>query len=108
MARLCRTPDLANASLHGPPKAVFHGPLLAKALFPQVLVAKAVSIDGAKLDLVMYNGKDAGTFSLDVERLIPHLTYNLSTGGSVTADTNGKATFKTKVSGRTQIILTPA
>ncbi|CAK7237514.1 hypothetical protein SEUCBS140593_009991 [Sporothrix eucalyptigena] len=108
MARICRTRDLANATLHGPPAAVRQGPLLAKAPFPQVLVAKAISADGAKLDLVLYNGREPGTFGLEVERLIPHLTYNLSTGGSLTADANGKASIKAKVSGRTQIILTPA
>ncbi|KAH6887474.1 hypothetical protein B0T10DRAFT_460920 [Thelonectria olida] len=107
MARLVKTRDLANATLHGPPKKALEGPLLEKAPFPEVLVAKAYSSDGKKLDLVLYNGKEAGSFEIGFERLVPRQEYTLSTGGSITADAAGTASTRVNVKGRTQIILAP-
>ncbi|EWG52157.1 hypothetical protein FVEG_10965 [Fusarium verticillioides 7600] len=107
MARLVKQRDLANATLHGPSKEALSGPILEEAPFPEVLVAKAYSEDGKKLDLVVYNGKEAGVFKLGLERLIPGKQYSVSTGGSVTANGAGKAYIDAKINGRTQIILQP-
>ncbi|KAL6410795.1 hypothetical protein AUP68_07227 [Ilyonectria robusta] len=107
MARLVKQRDLANATLHGPPDEALQGPLLEDAAFPDVLVAKAYSIDGKQLDLVLYNGKEPGVFRLGFDRLIPHKEYKLSTGGSIVANQAGKAYTESKISGRTQIILHP-
>ncbi|KAF5543685.1 linalool dehydratase-isomerase precursor [Fusarium phyllophilum] len=107
MARLVKQRDLANATLHGPPKEALSGPILEEAPFPEVLVAKAYSEDGKKLDLVVYNGKEAGVFKLGFERLIPGQQYSVSTGGSVTVNEAGKAFIDAKINGRTQIILQP-
>ncbi|KAF5248157.1 hypothetical protein FANTH_6087 [Fusarium anthophilum] len=107
MARLVKQRDLANATLHGPSKEALSGPVLEEAPFPEVLVAKAYSEDGKKLDLVVYNGKEAGVFKLGFERLIPGQQYSVSTGGSVTANGAGKAFVDAKINGRTQIILQP-
>ncbi|KAF5675319.1 linalool dehydratase-isomerase precursor [Fusarium denticulatum] len=107
MARLVKQRDLANATLHGPSKEALSGSILEEAPFPEVLVAKAYSEYGKKLDLVVYNGKDAGVFKLGLERLIPSKQYSVSTGGSVTADGAGKAYIDAKINGRTQIILQP-
>ncbi|WAO91622.1 Ldi domain-containing protein [Fusarium falciforme] len=71
MARLVKQRDLANATLHGPSDEALSGPLLEDAPFPEVLVAKAYSEDGKKLDLVLYNGKEPGSFKLGFERLVP-------------------------------------
>ncbi|KAM6529606.1 hypothetical protein FALCPG4_007736 [Fusarium falciforme] len=108
MARLVKQRDLANATLHGPSDEALSGPLLEDAPFPEVLVAKAYSEDGKKLDLVLYNGKEPGSFKLGFERLAPGKQYSLSTGGSVTANSTGKAWAEVKINGRTQIILQPA
>ncbi|CAG9936421.1 unnamed protein product [Clonostachys rosea f. rosea IK726] len=108
MARLVRNRDLANATLHGPSKEALEGPLLEEASFPDVLVAKAYSHDGNNLDLVLYNGNDPGVFELGFDRLLPHRKYSLSTGDFITADKAGRATYKAKIDGRTQIILAPA
>ncbi|KLO80992.1 uncharacterized protein LW93_9240 [Fusarium fujikuroi] len=107
MARLVKQRDLANATLHGPSKDALSGPILEEAPFPEVLVAKAYSEDGKKLDLVLYNGKEAGVFKLGFERLIPGQQYSINTGGSVTANGAGKAFIDAKINGRTQIILQP-
>lgn len=107
MARLVKQRDLANATLHGPSNEALSGPILEDAPFPEVLVAKAYSEDGKKLDLVLYNGKEAGSFKLGFERLVPGKQYSLSTGGSVTANSAGKAWAEVKINGRTQIILQP-
>ncbi|PNP86631.1 hypothetical protein FNYG_00021 [Fusarium nygamai] len=107
MARLVKQRDLANATLHGPSKEALSGPILEEAPFPEVLVAKAYSEDGKKLDLVVYNGKEAGVYKLGFERLIPGKQHSVSTGGSVAANGAGKAYIDAKIDGRTQIILQP-
>jgi hypothetical protein len=107
MARLLQCRDLANATLHGPAPKVLNGPLLEEVPFPDVLVAKAYSHTGKDLDLVLYNGRDAGTFTLGFGRLAPGASYSLSTGGSLVADAAGKASAKLTVSGRTPITLKP-
>jgi len=107
MARFVKHRDLANATLHGPPANALAGPVLEEAPFPDVLVAKAYSKDAKELDLVLYNGKEAGTFDLGFERLLPNHTYKLSNGGTFTADAEGKGTTKVTVKGRTQVILKP-
>ncbi|KAF5604206.1 linalool dehydratase-isomerase precursor [Fusarium pseudocircinatum] len=107
MARLLNQRDLANATLHGPSKEALSGSILEEAPFPEVLVAKAYSEDGKKLDLAVHNGKDAGVFKLGFERLIPSKQYSVSTGGSVTANGAGKAYIDAKINGRIQTILQP-
>lgn len=107
MARLVRHSDLANATLHGPPQNALQGPLLKEAPFPEVLVAKAYSTDSQQLDLVLYNGKDAGSFELGFDRLSPGQNYSLSTGGLITADSKGNGSAKVRISGRTPITLKP-
>ncbi|KAF5013174.1 hypothetical protein FDECE_803 [Fusarium decemcellulare] len=104
MARLSRHLDLANATVKGPDPVAMSGPLLASAPFPDVLVAKAWSEDGKKLDLVLYPGNKPGNFSLDFERLQPGQTYSIGKG-TMTADHTGKATAVVRVDGRTQLLI---
>lgn len=108
MARLVRHRDLANATLHGPSKKALSGPLLEEASFPDVLVAKAYSPDGQRLDLVLYNGRAAGTFELGFDRLIPNKSYSLNTGKNVTASAQGNVSVKVQISGRTTVSLVPS
>ncbi|KAH7211266.1 hypothetical protein BKA60DRAFT_598552 [Fusarium oxysporum] len=107
MARLVKQRDLANATLHGYSKEALSGSILEEAPFPEVLVTKAHSADRKKLDLVVYNGKEAGVFKLGFESLIPGQQYSVSTGGSVAANGAGKAFIDAEINGRTQIILQP-
>ena len=102
-ARLCRYMDWRKMMLQGPPPNVMAGPILAVP-FPEVLVAQAYSNDGESLDVVLYNGKAAGTFHVDFSRLDPGRTYTFD-GQSEKADQSGKAVFKVAVGGRTSMRL---
>ncbi len=70
--------DWVKMSTQGPPPNVRNGPILEEASFPEVLVAKAYSQDGASLDLVLYPGKDAGVFRLGFKNLRPGEQYDLN------------------------------
>jgi hypothetical protein len=83
------------------------GPLLADCEFSEVLVAKTYSHDSTSVDLVLYNGKQAGTFTLGFERLTPGGKYSLSTGKNIVADKSGKASVDVKIDGRTELLLHP-
>ncbi|EXK34567.1 hypothetical protein FOMG_09956 [Fusarium oxysporum f. sp. melonis 26406] len=107
MARLVKQRYLANATLHGYSKEALSGSILEEAPFPEVLVTKAYSADRKTLDLVVYNGKEAGVFKLGFESLIPGQQYSVSTGGSVAANGAGKAFIDAEINRRTQIILQP-
>lgn len=107
MARLVKQRDLANATLHGHPKEAVSGSILEEAPLPEVLVTKAYSADRKKLDLVVYNGKEAGVFKLGFESFIPGQQYSVSSGGSVAANVAGKAFIDAVINGRTRIILQP-
>lgn len=106
LARMCRRADLANATLYGPEPNAMKGPLLEECKFPEVLVAKAYSTDGKRLDLVLYNGKAAGKQTLGFERLTPHGQYKLGKE-SVTADAYGNIRTDVNLDGRTEICLVP-
>jgi hypothetical protein len=88
----------------GPPKQVFQGPLLDSVPFPEVLVAKAYSKDGESVDLVLYNGKKAGTFPLQFTRVKAGSSYRLgSQKGKV--DGEGVLRFNVAIDGRTALKL---
>ena len=82
------------------------GPLLARAGFPDVLVAKAYSHDGKGLDLVLYPGKEAGVFELGFERLTPGGRYRVG-GGQLVADELGCGSVGVAIKGRTAVVLSP-
>lgn len=89
----------------GPPSTALSGPLLTDCKFPDVLVAKAYSHDGQGLDLVLYNGNEAGVFDLGFERLLPGKKYLGQNGQEFTADSQGKAKIQAKLDGRTAIMI---
>ena len=88
----------------GPPYSVLRGPILEEVPFPQVLVAKAYSHDGDSMELVVYNGKDAGNFRFGFTRLHPGATYHLN-GKSAVAGKDGSVSFDIHVDGRTAMKL---
>lgn len=92
----------------GPPENVFKGPLLDSVAFPDVLVAKCHSPDGANLELVLYPGKEAGKFQLGFKRLAPGITYTLegdAAMSTVEADKDGSGTVDVQLDGRTALRL---
>jgi hypothetical protein len=105
-ARMSGFQDWVSMVSQGPPENVRTGPLLDEAPFPEVLVAKAYSHDGQSVELVLHNGKEAGTFRLGFTRLRPGQTYSLG-GQSVTAGEDGSARFDVAVNGRTALVLVP-
>lgn len=106
-ARLCKFQDWTTMIQQGPPAHVLRGPILDSVPFPEVLVAKAYSQDGESIDLVFYNGKEAGNFQLGFTRLQPGATYHLA-GKSAVADKNGSASFDLAINGRTAVKLEPS
>ncbi|KAK4545096.1 hypothetical protein LTR36_003647 [Oleoguttula mirabilis] len=105
-ARLCRYQDWCKMIQEGLPEQISRGPILDDVPFPEVLVAKAYSHDGESIELVLYNGKGAGTFKLGFIRLHPGKTYTLGNESAV-ADAQGRAHFSITLDGRTATILAP-
>jgi hypothetical protein len=115
---LARRDDFARSLLLPPSESVRTGPLLAQATYPEVLVAKARSEDGASLDLVLHPGAGRGEQTLGFERLQAGRRYTLQgmdagkgAGAAVTctllADAAGKARVAVQLDGRTVLRLQP-
>ena len=104
LARFAQKDDLYNMIHHGPDENALKGPVLEKCSYPEVLVAKARSHTGEDLELVLYNGKEAGAQEIGIERLIPGQKYKISqTGETFKADKNGAAVFSIYINGRTPL-----
>jgi len=107
IARFIKKHFWADTILRGMPETSKTGPLLTECAFPNVLVAKAGS-DGENLDLVLYNGADAGDETIKIERLIPNAAYTVNGGGKFTADGDGAATLTVHLDGRTPVLIEKA
>ncbi|MDF1629884.1 MAG: hypothetical protein P1U78_08825 [Alcanivoracaceae bacterium] len=106
-ARWARRNDWRHLINRGPQPGALKGPLLTECRYPDVLVARAIS-DGSNLELVLYNGADAGLQSLAIERLQPGGEYRRSdTGESLHANSNGCAVVDIHLDGRTELTLQP-
>ena len=80
------------------------GPRLAKAAYPDVLIARAVA--GARsLDLVLYPGGDAPASTIEIAGLLPgrHYLTGLKRPRFLQADGSGTATVEVPLRGRTQL-----
>ncbi len=107
MGHLMRRDDWRNAVLRGPPEAVFRGPVLDRASYPDVLVARAWS-DGEDLSLVLYPGGPSPQQVLGIDRLAPGRTYRLEpTGATFVADRSGRADVPVSLHDRTELRLVP-
>lgn len=104
--RLGARGDWRKMLTEGPPMHCFRAPILDKVPFPDVLVAKAYSHDGKSVELVLYNGKQPGTFDLGFKNMEVGKRYRLGKN-AVQVNVNGEASFSIYVNGRTQIILEP-
>lgn len=105
-ARLGRFQDWTKMIQRGPPKHIFQGPVLDDVAFPDVLVAKAYSRDGESVDLVLYNGRAPGVFSLGFKNCKPGERYVLMGQEQVVAK-DGTVTFAVQIDGRTAGRLEP-
>ena len=88
----------------GPPEHIFKAPILDSVPFPEVLVAKAYSHDGESVEIVLYNGKAAGTFTLGFKQLKPGRKYKLGKQ-TITADKEGRGSVNLAIDGRTAVTL---
>jgi hypothetical protein len=109
VGKLRRTGDFRRAVLEGPPDAALRGPLLARAGYPEVLVARACS-NGENLELVLYPGAAPGVQRLGFERLRPGASYQVRGASSarLIADSDGKSELDVVLHGRTALEVAPA
>jgi hypothetical protein len=105
-SRLGARGDWNSLLKDGPPEHCFRAPILDEVPFPDVLVGKAYSHDGETVDLVLYNGKKAGKFTLGFKNMKAGRAYKLGSQTAV-ADQNGEAQFSVLIDGRTAITLKP-
>ena len=95
--------------LRGMPETAFTGPLLTECSYPDVIPAKAAS-NGNDLELVLYNGREAGEEKIRIERMKPLASYRLSVNGKETsfeADGDGCADLSVYLDGRTEVVVQP-
>jgi hypothetical protein len=110
-ARWARRNDLYDTINKGPGENALKGPLLTDCKYPDVLVARAMSMHGDDLELVLYNGAAAGHQRLTLERLRPRTAYIVKGDGidmELTADSSGYASLVVHLDGRTALRIAPA
>jgi len=91
----------------GLPEAWAKGPILSHAVYPDVIVAYAVT-DGTALDLVLQPGEGPVDAALAFDRLVPGRSYRVAaTGQSVTADDSGRASLTLALRERMALRLEP-
>lgn len=90
----------------GPPEHCFRAPILDEVPFPEVLVGKAYSHDGESVELVLYNGRKAGNYTLGFKNMKAGRAYRLGSQTAV-ADHKGEAKLSVSIDGRTAITLRP-
>jgi hypothetical protein len=95
--------DLANI---GSDDRWINGPLLTKATYPKVQVAKAVS-DGTNLELVLYPENEPDIQKIELSQLEPETAYDITgceqNEQTFSADANGNAKLSIKLDGRTAL-----
>jgi len=108
-AKLMRTGDFRNSFVKGPPASAFTGPQLARASYPDVLVAKATS-RGDDLDLVLHPGRGTSRQRLGLARLAPGQAYRVADRPDLDfrADGEGRAELEIELAGRTALAISPA
>jgi hypothetical protein len=85
-----------------------NGPYLARACYPDVLVARAVA-RGARLELVLHPGRAGGDLPITLEGLLPGRHYRIEGGGGgfVRAGTCGTAELTVTLRERTALSIFP-
>ena len=102
-SRISKKGYWSDVILRGMPDTAFTGPLLADCCYPDVVPAKAAS-SGDDLDLVLYNGTEAGNKRIVLERLKPDTGYTVNGGAQTfTSDAGGKAELEVYLDGRTEV-----
>jgi len=108
-SRAGRTNAMLDLVAHGLPEAWRNGPLLERAAYPDVLVARAVS-DGTALEAVVRPGARPGRQTLGLTQLRPTTRYVCegTVEAAVVSDPQGFATLTLELDGRREIRVRPA
>jgi hypothetical protein len=108
MARVVRTKGLHDLVTKGSDPKWLSGPILTKANYPMVQVAKAVS-DGVNLELVLYPENEADTQEIEISQLQPNRNYAIKkvidgdVDQTVLTDENGQITIAVELNDRTEL-----
>jgi hypothetical protein len=107
-ARTSRVNGVHDMARNGMPKEWSEGPIIERAQYPSVLVAKAVS-DGVALEAVFYPGGKPGRETIGLSQLEPGRRYRTlgTLENEVTADAAGQADISFDLEDRTEIQLSP-
>lgn len=109
IGQIRRRGDFRRTVMEATPPDVLRGPMLTGIKYPDVLVARAYSVDGEGIDLVLYPGAKSGDQNLTITCLAPGTIYSI-TGlpqSSLMADENGKIRLSAHLDGRTEIRIRP-
>lgn len=109
LARFSRHSAMRDLLTFGVPSAWKSGPILAEAIYPDVLVAKAVT-DGSGLELVLRPGNGPVRTTLRLERLIPQRAYAVTgaIASEVVATEQGQAVIEVELNDRLEVRVQPA
>ena len=106
-ARFAQKNDWNDIILRGIDPTALTGPVLEACSYPDVLVAKACS-SGDDLELVLYNGEEAGEQKLSLSQLQPGKRYMLEgCDYSFLAEQDGTADIFVYINGRTPVHIIP-
>jgi hypothetical protein len=105
IARTGKTGGFRDASDSAPNS---NGPRLAKAAYPDVLIARAVA-QGRSLELVLYSGSDETLPLIELSGLLPERHYHTGHPDQPFLRTNssGRALLKVALRGRTALTIKP-
>lgn len=96
--------DMVNVGL---PEAWAKGPILADAVYPDVIVGRAVT-DGTALELVLHPGAGERRSDIGLDRLVPGRNYRIiETDERFVAGMDGKARLTVVLTGRTPLTIVP-
>ena len=109
MGRIMQAGDFRRSFTQGPAEETRGGPVLARASYPHVLVARAYST-GTDLDLVLHPGSGETRQTLGLARLEPGRSYTVTGAaqGLLVADEQGTASLEVTLDGRTALHVSPA
>lgn len=107
-AALGRVNALHDGVAVGMPDEWINGPMLEKASYPEVQVAKAVN-DGKALHLVMYPGTDKRMVDIEISQLTPNGSYQLEgiSTETVQANSEGCLPLSIQLDGRSELHIKP-
>lgn len=101
LSRWARQGDWYDTIHHGPDPNALKGPVLSYCAYPEVMVARAMSMNGNDLELILHG---RGEQRIELARLQPLKEYRVDgLEKSIQADQQGNASLQLRLEGRTEI-----